>query len=230
MVCAIFTNTRSKKNRDSMKLFLTSSTITSNLVQDFENLIGRSINGLKVAFIPDAADGLPKDTDRSWITEQRQELIDWYNWHITDYKLNETSDGDLQALANFDVIFVNGGFSGYLAKIMRSSGFEKVLPGLLNRGIVYVGSSAGSMVMSDIQDASSWFIDEPEPEAIDIPGLGYIDFQIYPHITNEIINDVKQNCKPEFTYYLLRDGTAISIKDEVITLCGEGIEIVNKGQ
>lgn len=210
-----------------MNFFLTSSTITKNLVKDFEDLIGKPIDRLKVAFIPDAADGLPSDTDKSWIAEERQELIDLHNWNITDFKLSEANQKDLESLSNFDVIYVNGGFSSYLSKVMSTSGFEKILPSLLNSGVVYVGSSAGSLVLSDIQDAESWFLDEPDPEALDIPGLGYIDFQIYPHITDENIAKVKQKCKPEFTYYLLRDGTAISINNGDIKLCGKGIEIVN---
>lgn len=211
-----------------MKLFLTSSTITENLIVDFESLIGKSIKGLKVAFIPDAADGIPPENDRSWVSEERQELVDWYDWEITDFVLSKSKPEDLKALFNFDVIYVNGGFSGYLAQMMRQSGFEKLLPQLLGKGIVYVGSSAGSMVMSDIQEASSWYLGEPESQAIDIPGLSYINFQIYPHVKDHTIEEIKKHCKADFIYYLLRDGTAICIDGQEMKLCGEGIEIVNK--
>lgn len=211
-----------------MKLFLTSSTITENLVEDFENLIGKSIKGLKVAFIPDAADGTPVENDKLWVAKERQQLIDWYNWDITDFVLKDSTQEDLEKLFEIDVIFVNGGFSGYLANVMRSSGFDKILPRLLEKNIVYVGSSAGSMVMSDIQDASSWYLNEPEPEAIDIPGLGYIDFQIYPHVKDHTIEEIKAHCKPNYTYYLLRDGTAVLVEGERVEVCGvENEELKN---
>ncbi len=196
-----------------MKLFLTSSTITDNLVPEFEKLIGKSIKGLKVAFIPDAGHGTPADNDKSWIAEERQELIDWYDWKITDFVLKDLSPADLETLYDYDVIYVNGGFSGYLAQMMHKSGFDVILPKLLDAGVVYVGSSAGSMVMSDVQDASSWYLNEPEPEAIDIPGLGYIDFQIYPHVKDDTIEEIKKHLKPEFDYKLLRDGEAVVIDD-----------------
>lgn len=211
-----------------MKLFLTSNTITENLVSDFEKLIGTSIKGLKVAFIPDAADGTPPDNDISWVAEERQELIDLYGWKITDFILKDSTVEDLIALHSFDVVYVNGGFSGYLAQMMRKSGFDKILPELLEKDIVYVGSSAGSMVMSDIQDASSWYVSEPEPEAINVPGLGYIDFQIYPHIQDKNIEEIKEHCKSRYTYYLLRDGNAIAIDGDNKKLCGEGYEIVGE--
>lgn len=210
-----------------MKLFLTSSTITKNLVKDFEDLLGKSIIGLKVAFVPDAADGVPSNNDKSWVEEERQDLIDWYAWDITDFNLKELNPEDLKKLRSFEVIFVNGGFSGHLANMMRKSGFDKILPQLLEEGIVYVGSSAGSMVMSGIQEASSWYLGEPEPEAIDIPGLGYIDFQIYPHVKDETIETIKAHCKPNYTYYLLRDGTAISINKTRLQVCGEKVERIN---
>lgn len=208
------------------KLFLTSNTITENLVQDFESLIGKSIRDLKVAFIPDAGYGFPPDKDISWIETERQELIDLYHWNITDVVLKDAKTESLNILFKQDVIYVNGGLSGYLAKMMGQSGFDKLLPELLDKGIVYVGSSAGSMVMSEIQDASSWYIGEPEPAALDIPGLGYIDFQIYPHVKDENREDIINNCKEELTYCLMKDGSAVMINGDDMRLCGD-IEVVS---
>lgn len=207
------------------KLFLTSSTITQNLISDFEKLLGRSIKGLNVGFIPDAADGTPPENDKLWVAEERQFLADEYQWKITDFVLRDATSDTLLALYNLDVIFVNGGFSGYLAKMMRKSGFEELLPSLLEKGIVYVGSSAGSMVMSGIQEASAWYLGEPEPEAMNIPGLGYIDYQFYPHVKDETVNEIKRNCHKGYTYYLMRDGTALSIVNDTLTICGDGVEI-----
>ena len=206
-----------------MKLFLTSSTVTKELVKPFEELIGKSIKGLKVAFIPDAAYGVKPEKDIGWVDEERQELIDWYDWQITDLVLKDIEKVKIEELSKFDVIYANGGFSGYLAKEMRRTEFDKALPELLEKGIIYVGSSAGSMVMSDVQDASSWYINEPEPEAIDILGLGYIDFQIYPHIKPGLPEQILEHVKPEFSYILLKDGQAVSVNDKIIKLHGEDI-------
>jgi dipeptidase E len=204
------------------KLFLTSSTITKNLVNDFETLIGKSIKGLRVAFIPDAGYAeLLERRDISWIEEERQELINKYSWKITDIILKESNPESLKLLLEQDVIYVNGGLSGYLAIMMRKSGFDKLLPKFFEKGIVYVGSSAGSMVMSDIQEASSWYLGEPEPEAIDIPGLGYIDFQIYPHVKAETIETIKKECNTGYTYYLMEDGSAVQIKGNEMELLGD---------
>ena len=206
-----------------MKLFLTSSTITKELVESFEKLLGKQIKGLKAAFIPDAAYGISDTKDSSWVKEERQFLIDKYNWKITDVVLRDIDKLDESTFKDCDVIFVNGGFSGYLAKEMARTGFDKILPKLLKKGVVYVGSSAGSMVMSDTQDASSWYINEPEPDAINVPGLGYIDFQIYPHIKSNLIEKIKEKRNPNLKYCLLKDGQAITVNKDKVILHGKDI-------
>jgi len=209
-----------------MKLFLASSTITKDLVKPFEKLANKNIKGLRVAFIPDAAYGVHPKKDISWVEEERQFLVDKYGWEITDFVLRDLNSLDFDSLKDYDVIFVNGGFSGYLAQEMRRVGFDKVLPGLFERGIVYVGSSAGSMVMSDVQDASSWYINEPEPEAIDIPGLGYVNFQIYPHIKPGLKEKIIEQRNPKLKYFLLKDGQAISVDGKTTRTHGEDIEVL----
>jgi hypothetical protein len=61
-----------------MKLFLTSSAITPNLVKPFEEFIGRSSLDLKAAFIPDA--GLKTPGDKSWIDQEMTELATDLKW------------------------------------------------------------------------------------------------------------------------------------------------------
>jgi peptidase E len=161
-----------------MKLFLTSSTITSNLVEPFEKFIQKSSLGLKAAFIPDA--GLKTEGDKSWIDEEMNEVVRDLKWQVDKITLANESIETLSKLLDYDVIYVNGGYSGYLAQVMRQSGFADVLPQLLNKDIVYVGSSAGSMVLSKVQDAASFYFGEPEPEALKIGGLGIVDFEFYP--------------------------------------------------
>jgi len=211
-----------------MKLFLTSSTITSELVERFEKLIGKGIRGLKVAFIPDASFGVSDIKDISWVEEEKQFLIDTYDWDVTSIVLKDLKKVTLDIFEGYDAIFVNGGFSGYLAKEMRRTGFDKVLPELLNKGIVYVGSSAGSMVISKTQDASSWYINEPEPEAINIPALGYIDFQIYPHIKPELVEQIRKLRDPNLSYYLLKDGEAISVTNDRVIIHGNNVKHLPK--
>lgn len=208
-----------------MKLFLTSSTITPNLVESFERFIGKSSSGLKVAFIPDA--GLKTTGDKSWIDEELAELVTSLKWQIDKITLANENEESLEKLLDYDAVYVNGGYSGYLAQVMRKSGFDKKLPELLNNGIIYVGSSAGSMVLSKVQDAASFYFGEPEPEALEIGGLGINHFEFYPihehRWTEDLVDKIKEKRDKSLKYYLVRDGQAVSVENNKINVYGDVI-------
>ena len=208
-----------------MKLFLTSSTITPNLIKPFEEFIGRSSQGLKAAFIPDA--GLKTDGDKSWIDQEMTELATDLKWQVDKITLANESIESLDKLFAYDVIYVNGGYSGYLAEVMRKSGFAKKIPELLAKGIIYIGSSGGSMVLSKVQDSASFYFGEPEPEALEIGGLGLVDFEFYPmhdsRWTEDLVDKIKEKRNKKLKYYLVRDGQALSLENDKIKIYGEVI-------
>lgn len=208
-----------------MKLFLTSSTITPNLVKPFEEFIGRSSVGLKAAFIPDA--GLKTEGDKTWIDQEMAEVSTDLKWQVDKITLANENFESLNKLFAYDVIYINGGYSGYLAQVIRKSGFDKRLPELLSKGIIYVGSSGGSMVLSKVQDAESFYFGEPEPEALEIGGLGLVDFEFYPmhdHLwTEDLVDKIKEKRDKRLKYYLVRDGQAVSLDKHELKIYGDVI-------
>ena len=76
-----------------------------------------------------------------------------------------------------DVLLVNGGDALYLCHWMRQSGLADLLPSL--RETVYVGFSAGSMVMTPRigEDFVGW-----KPPTGGDSTLGVVDFSIFPHL------------------------------------------------
>lgn len=209
-----------------MKLFLTSSTITPNLIKPFETFICRPSKGLRAAFIPDA--GLKTPGDKSWIDVEMNEVCRDLQWQVEKITLANEDYDSLQRLSKFEVIYVNGGYSGYLAEVMKKSGFDKILPKLLSNGIIYVGSSGGSMVLSKVQDAASFYFGEPEPEALDIGGLGLVDFEFYPihyhRWTSDLVDKIKEKRDKKLKYYLVKDGQAVSVENNKVITYGDVIE------
>ncbi len=207
-----------------MKLFLTSSTITSNLVKPFERLIGKDIHGLKCAFITDAmfapSSNLTELIAKQYLEDDTNLLINDYKWDLDMIRLEEKVPEDF---SKYDVIYVNGGLPSYLTKVIRETGFDKILADLIAKDIPYVGSSAGSMVMSDVQDAAEWYIGEEDPEVKDMPGLGYVNFQIYPHFEENVLPEILKHKKEGLDYYLLRNGEAIAVTNQYLQLLGKGI-------
>lgn len=208
-----------------MKIFLVANTITPNLLTPFEEFIGRKTKELKVAFIPDA--GLKNNQRPDWVDKDRETLIKNLKCEVHEITLENETPQSLEKLFEYDVIFVNGGYSGYLAKVMRKSGFVKILPELFKRNIIYVGSSAGAGVLSKTQDAASFYFGNPEPEALEIGGLGIVDFEFYPmhdhRWTEDLPDRINSRRNPNLKYYLVRDGQAISISDSVIKTHGDVI-------
>jgi dipeptidase E len=215
-----------------MKLFLTASTITPELIQPFEAFYGRSVVHLKAAFIPDA--GLKTPGDKTWIDDEMQEVREALGWQLDKVTLADETPESLHRLRDYDVIYVNGGYSGYLAQMMHQSGFDVLLPELLAHGVVYVGSSAGSMVLSEVQDAASFYFPEPEPEALEIGGLGLVDFEFYPmhdhRWTEDLVDQIKARRNKSLPYYLVRDGQAVSVEDGRVMTYGEVIALPVENQ
>ncbi|MBP6993770.1 Type 1 glutamine amidotransferase-like domain-containing protein [Candidatus Woesebacteria bacterium] len=105
------------------------------------------------------------------------------------------------------IIVGAGGNSFYLLHHMKRSGFDQLLPRLLDDGTIYVGSSAGSCVccpdISYVQDE-----DDPgkAPDLTNYRGLNLVNFEIYPHCIEEL------ESTPEKIY--LRDHEAIVVKND----------------
>src|ERR687889_511824 len=76
-----------------------------------------------------------------------------------------------------DVLLVNGGDALYLCHWMQESGLADLLPSL--RETVYVGFSAGSMVLTPRigEDFVGW-----KPPTGSDSTLGVVDFSIFPHV------------------------------------------------
>jgi dipeptidase E len=123
---------------------------------------------------------------------------------------------------NTDVLLVNGGDPLYLCYWMRQSGLADLLPALPT---VYVGLSAGSMVMAPRigLDFVGW-----RPPSGDDETLGMVDFAIFPHLDHEMLPD---NCMANAEKwaagmtvpgYAIDDETAIKVADGTVEIVSEG--------
>lgn len=82
-------------------------------------------------------------------------------------------------------IWVTGGNSFYLNYWMREAGFDKLLPGLLEQGLVYSGESAGAVVAGKTLHGIEVLDNPAEAPEIIWPGLGLVDYGIIPHWSAE---------------------------------------------
>lgn len=114
---------------------------------------------------------------------------------------------------------MGGGLEGYLMYWIRMVKLDNYLPEILDNKI-YVGSSVDSMICSNTLNVAEWFIGEEEPGASVIPGLGYLDFEIYPHFEESLYTRIEKMWKIG-TLSLLKDGEAIIYNNGKLTFTGE---------
>ncbi len=203
-----------------MKLLLFSEAPESNFQEQFEDFFRVSIKNLKVAFIPNARD-LTIPEKRQHATENLGKIVS-LGFDVEEIDLLNTDKTALKKLLKTkDVIWMHGGFVSNLAKAMQVSGLTGYLDELLEDGLMYVGSSAGSMVLGESLDVAVWFGGDEDPETKNYKGLGFINFHIYSHYNSELKKEILKFAKQGETYYLLEDGQSIGVKDGGIKMYGD---------
>jgi dipeptidase E len=123
-----------------------------------------------------------------------------------------------------DALLVNGGDPLYLCYWMRQSGLADLLPSL-RREAVYVGLSAGSMVMAPSigEDFVGW-----KPPTGGDSTLGLVDFAMFPHLDhpalpdNSLANAMKWAAGMPAPAYAIDDATAIKVVDGAVEVVSEG--------
>jgi dipeptidase E len=122
-----------------------------------------------------------------------------------------------------DALLVGGGDPLYLCYWMRQSGLADLLPSL--REAVYVGVSAGSMVMAP--NVGEDFVRWNPPTGGD-RALGVVDFSMFPHLDHEAMPDnsmanaEKWAASVPVPGYAIDDQTAIKVTDGPVEVVSEG--------
>jgi dipeptidase E len=122
-----------------------------------------------------------------------------------------------------DVLLVNGGDALYLSYWMRQSGLADLLPEL--RETVYVGFSAGSMVLTPRigEDFVGW-----KPPTGGDEALGIVDFSIFPHVDHPDLSENTMAAAEKWAAglstpaYAIDDETAIRVVDGAVDVVSEG--------
>ena len=122
-----------------------------------------------------------------------------------------------------DVLLAAGGDALYLCHWMRQSGLADLLPSL--RKMVWVGLSAGSMVMTPRigEDFVQW-----KPPTGSDSTLGMVDFSIFPHLDNEMLPENTMADAERWAAGM--QGPAYAIDDETaIKVTNGNVEVVSEG-
>lgn len=163
------------------KLFLTSfASVSLGLIKD---LLPKLAHEMKVAFIPTAGDPYDK---RDFVDSDRDSLVEM-GFVVKDVDIKALQGVELEKeFDDIDIIFVAGGNTFYLLDQVKKSGFDEVIKKLVEDGVIYIGSSAGSALCCPTIEYVKRFDDPGEaPELIDYAGLNLFSKIIIPHAQKE---------------------------------------------
>lgn len=186
-------------------------------VLSFKHLINKPIHELKVVFIPTAADTYAN----KWFVDRDRDALRSAGVLFVELDINGKTKEELQhALKGFDVVIVEGGNTFYLLQKVRESGFDEIIKELIGQGVIYVGSSAGAVLMCPTIEPVKYF-DKPEdaPLLKNYEGLNFVHFLILPHFDpnrhDENYDRAIEDCKKlDMPYKLLTNDQSILIEGD----------------
>jgi len=238
-----------------IKLLLTSSGISNKSIRDaLEQLLGKPISESGALFVPTGVYPFPGGANYAWwpiAGKMKDALVDlgWKTMGLFELTALSSIKKDLwvSSLNDADALLVWGGDPLYLAYWFEQSGLTEVLTSL-NKDLVYVGVSAGSIAVNTIfgepyssprggsgtpLTTENMVFDTEEGEIsrlfITGKGAGLTDFAIIPHFNNPGfpeacgLNAEKWAAKIPAAVYAIDEQTALKV------VAGQ-VEVVSEGQ
>lgn len=203
------------------KLLLTSQGLQPELKEVFLSLLNKPAYEVSVSFITTAAYG---DSDNpKWLEIYRNQLRDVGITKIEDLDLKNKSQQELEKiLAKKDIVFVNGGNAFYLLYYIKQSGFDKLLPKLLDQGKLYLGISAGSYVVCPVIEQTMWKFHHKNIVGLkDFTGMNLVPFIITAHFEEKNRTTIQKNAKlTKYPLVAINDKQAILVEDDKYKLIG----------
>ena len=215
-----------------MRLLLTSAGIKNVSIHNaLLDMLGKSIAECSALCIPTASYGHPMaGPAAAWRFISGQESatpmveLGWRSMGVLELTALPSIDRELWVpkVQETDVLLVNGGDPLYLCYWMRQSGLADLLPSL---DVVYVGLSAGSMVMAPSigRDFVGW-----TPPTGGDETLGLVDFAIFPHLDhpalpeNTMADAERWAAGMPVPAYAIDDETAIQVVDGTADVISKG--------
>jgi len=209
-----------------MKLLLTSAGLSNpSINKALEDLLGKSVKGVKLAFIPTAAN--VEQGDKSWMIDDINNFRNaGFEVDIVDISA-VSKETWLPRLQEAEVLFLGGGNTFHLMHWVKKSGLQEELPNLL-KSRIYAGISAGSCIAGPTiyNSVQNLFGEKYELEIID--GLGLVNIQIIPHLNSPYFDKIREENLKEASkdlkepVYALDDDSALTVVDGKVEIVSEG--------
>ncbi|MFZ0546143.1 MAG: Type 1 glutamine amidotransferase-like domain-containing protein [Candidatus Promineifilaceae bacterium] len=225
------------------KLLLTSSGITTNWIQKaLVDLLGKPIDEACALFVPTAIYPYPQAIQNAWQLIKMPGELGWKAFGVLELTALPSLPIEvwLPQVEKADAIIIGGGNKFYLSYWMGKSGLFGLLPELIRQGTVYVGISAGSMMLTpslnfnqeQFKRTGVYYDDEFDEEMSSSAGsaktLGLVHFGIRPHLDADYFpqatleNVEKWAARVDYPLYALDDQSAVKVADGKVEVVSSG--------
>ena len=214
-----------------MRLLLTSAGIKNTSIRHaLAGLLGKPVAESNALCIPTAMYAMPGGAGAAWRFINGRAVtplceLGWKSLGVLELTALPSVGEErwVPMVRETDALLVAGGDVLYLDYWMRQSGLAELLPSL--REAVYVGVSAGSMVMAP--NVGEHFVGWRPPAGGD-RALGLVDFSMFPHLDHPDLPDNSMASAERWAAgvpvpgYAIDDQTAIRVTDGAVEVVSEG--------
>lgn len=186
-------------------------------VPGFLRAHGAGTRPFTIGYVPDAARAY---ADAPFALEER-ERVRALGHPVVDVVLTGSSRAQVSAaLDAVDALWVAGGSTFALLDAVRGADAAQEIAGRVRSGLLYIGSSAGSILAGPSVEPAS-VMDDPAdvPGLTDLAGLGLVDVVVVPHADGalppyppEVIARTVERYGDAHRLVLLRDDQALLVE------------------
>jgi len=206
------------------RLFLSSS--FGDVAGLFENFAGEEVKGKIVTFIPTASN---TEKIKSYVGSARK-AFEKMGLTIDELEITRSTNSEISdKLKRNDYIYISGGNTFYLLQELRRSGADKIITEQINSGKLYIGESAGSMILSpDIEYVKLMDNCKKAPDLGTFTALNIIDFYPVPHHTNfpfkKAVEEIIYEYESKLDLYPICNSQVILVSGDNIKVGGKSTE------
>lgn len=162
-----------------------------------------------------------KESELDWHYKNRATLQEG-GFNCEDYDITDKSNVDIKRdLEKYKVIYVEGGNTAHLLKQAQKNEFGKYILDRVNKGMIYISESAGSVIAGPDIYANSRPGKSPTDYGLtDTKGFGLVNFEIMPHWGKEakkpdyMTYKIPQSYNEDFPYILLLNNQYVEVTDD----------------
>ncbi|MDR0811830.1 MAG: Type 1 glutamine amidotransferase-like domain-containing protein [Paludibacter sp.] len=204
---------------NTQRLFL-ASFFTKDIAKLFENFANQELKGKTITFIPTAS----KVEKMAFYVNSGRKALEKLGLIVDEVDVSTATQTEIaEKLQKNDFIYVTGGNTFFLLQELKKSGADKRIVEQIKAGKIYIGESAGAVIMSpNIEYVKFLDYTKKAPELENFEALNVVKFYTLPHHTNFPFKKAVEKAIAEYGNVLdlrpISNAQAVLVDDEKVEI------------